>query len=83
MHEGYMHKLKKLRSGTSYFLRPTSDGRRRGGWTGLSLMYEEFDSDLHNERSLICVELRANRDLFPLQGEVAVYGIGIFAIQSI
>jgi len=41
-------------------------------------MHEEFDSDLHNERSLISVELRANTDLFPLQGEVAVYGIGIF-----
>jgi hypothetical protein len=41
-------------------------------------MHEEFDSDLHNERSLISVELRANTDAFPLQGEVAVYGIGIF-----
>ena len=41
-------------------------------------MHEEFDSDLHSERSLISVELRANTDSFPLQGEVAVYGIGIF-----
>jgi len=41
-------------------------------------MHEEFDSDLHNERSLISVKLRANTDAFPLQGEVAVYGIGIF-----
>lgn len=38
----------------------------------------ESETDLGNGQSLISIQIRSSGDLFPILGETAIYGIGIF-----
>lgn len=55
------------------------DGQAEGGYreTGFFTV-NESETDLGNGQSLISIQIRSDGDLFPVLGETAIYGIGIF-----
>lgn len=57
----------------------TFDGEAAGGYreTGYFTV-NESETDLGNGQSLISIQIRSDGDLFPVLGEAAIYGIGIF-----
>lgn len=71
--------LDRDNSNEAFYALATFDGiSELGAWEFLPITVSESETELGNGRSLISIQLRADRDLFPVADETGVYGIGTF-----